>query len=84
MPMNGKRQPYPSTLQGRNMNDEESVCLQRIAQLQDYPVDRERARQLRAELEAFRGLLRQEVPALAFDDQPADFRAVQLGKISRV
>ena len=66
------------------MDDEDSRCLQRIAQLQGYPIDRERARQLHVELEEFRALLREKVPALAFDDQPADFRAVQLGATSRV
>ena len=66
------------------MDDEDSHCLQYIARLQAYPVDRERARQLHVELEEFRALLREKVPALTFDDQPADFRAVQLGATSRV
>ena len=66
------------------MDDEYSHYLQRMAQLQGYPVDRERARQLHVELDDFRALLRDKVPALAFDDQPADFRAVQLGAPARV
>jgi len=66
------------------MDDEDPHCLQRIARLQAYPIDCERARQLYVELEEFRALLRQKVPPLAFDDQPADFRAVQLGATSRV
>ena len=66
------------------MDDEDPHYLQLIARLQAYPVNRERARQLDVELEEFRALLREKVPALAFDDQPADFRAAQLGATSGV
>ena len=66
------------------MDDEDCDYLQRIARLQAYPIDRERARQLHVELEEFRALLREKLPPLTFDDQPADFRAVQLGATSRV
>lgn len=60
------------------MEDEDVARLQRVVQwLQDYPVDAERARQLGAELEGFRLLLRRQLAPLAFDDQPADFRSAQ-------
>jgi hypothetical protein len=60
------------------MEDEDVARLQRVVEwLQDYPVDAERVRQLGAELEGFRLLLRQQLAPLAFDDQPADFRSAQ-------
>src|SRR5438045_2403079 len=52
--------------------------------LQDYPVGDERARQLATELASFRHLLRVELPALAFDEQPSDFRAIQLASDQNV
>jgi hypothetical protein len=60
------------------MEDEDVTRLQCVVEwLQGYPVDAERARQLGAELEGFRLLLRQQLAPLAFDDQPADFRSAQ-------
>jgi hypothetical protein len=60
------------------MENEDVAHLQRVVEwLQDYPVDAERVRQLGAELEGFRLLLRQQLAPLAFDDQPADFRSAQ-------
>jgi hypothetical protein len=60
------------------MENEDVAHLQRVVEwLQDYPVDAERVRQLGAELEGFRLLLRQQLAPLAFDDQPADFRPAQ-------
>jgi hypothetical protein len=55
------------------------TALRKAAELQGlHEVDDDSLHAIGRELEAFRSLLRKELPPAAFDDQPSDFRAAQL------
>ncbi len=57
----------------------DKASLDRISQLQGLPPSSEAAAsEIGRELARFQATLRQLSPVSAFDDQPSDFRAVQL------
>jgi hypothetical protein len=49
-----------------------------LAKLQTYELPLQREHDVEAGLESFGDLLRREARRLSFDDQPSDFRAVQM------
>ncbi|MGE0752409.1 MAG: hypothetical protein AB7K64_17695 [Variibacter sp.] len=53
-----------------------------LAKLQAYALLRQRERDMEAGLESFGDLLRREARRLSFDDQPSDFRAVQMKSVA--
>lgn len=53
-----------------------------IAKLQAYALPPQREHEVEAELKGFGDLLKREARHLSFDDQPSDFRAVQMKSVT--
>jgi hypothetical protein len=59
-----------------------SSLLRQLVKLQAYALPLQRERDVEASLKCFGDLLSREAPRLTFDDQPSDFRAVQMKSVA--